>query len=143
MVPITKYEKGVYVCYLRSKEGHPIKQVSPDVFLKLENPVIRNIKGEYVKFPSDPGEFKPRCFADYYLYVFEHAFDTDIDNAIMTISYELLNSVSCTVCDAPTWNYYLEPDFHDKNDDVILYAICDNCFEKTHIAKAIKEDEEL
>lgn len=129
--------------FIRNEDGS--LEMTPDVdavLRKYPHNVIRNLKGEIVRSNLNEN-FEPKSFADYHLYVFEHAFIGDIEQSVMVLSFMPEEPSPCGVCGMPTTEIYPEPlqDYKPK-EEVIIYAICEECWEDTHLAHLIGEESE-
>lgn len=139
----TPNEPGFYMPFVREPDGS--LEILPDVreFLsKHPHHVVRNLKGDIVKLDLTQETFEPKSFADYFLYVFEHAFVRDPEKSIMVFNFLPDTPFPCSVCGEETHEYYPEPlQSKDAKEDVIIYAICEECWEDTHIAHIVGHDE--
>lgn len=139
----TPNEPGFYMPYIREPDGS--LELVPDVQFILDrypDHVVKNLKGDIVKGDFSKEHFRPKSFADYFLYVYEHAFVADITKSVAVMTFMADTPQPCGVCGTPTSEFYPEPfQKNSKTEDAIIYAVCEDCWDDTHLAHVVLRDE--
>ena len=115
---------------LITREYEPISNIK-EFLEQFPHYVIRNLKGKLINFDVDK-PYVPKSFADYFLYAYEHAFETDTDAAILVINFVPKDEQPCGVCGKPTKDLCPEP-LPKTSEQEAVYAVCDDCWEDTHL----------